>query len=57
MKMLKSYVENGITVTVYPEKVVKRRLWQKNDTFYAAKMRVGDDVGMFSAYSRKPGKA
>jgi hypothetical protein len=57
MKMLKSYVENGIIVKVYPEKKVKRLLWQKNDTFYAAKMRVGDDVGMFSAYSRKPGKA
>lgn len=57
MKMLKSYMENGVLVKVYPEKKVKRTPWQKNDTFYTAQMRVGESLGMFAMFSRKPGKA
>lgn len=57
MKMLKSYMENGVLVKVYPEKKVKRTPWQKNDTFYTAQMRVGESLGMFAMFTRKPGKA
>lgn len=58
MKPIKSYVENGITIVVYPEKQIKRRLWQKNDTFYSAKMRVEDGMGgLFTPMTRKAGKA
>lgn len=56
MKAIREYVENGITVKVYPEKKVKRKLWQKNDTFYSALMRVEDDC-CFAGFSRKAGKA
>ena len=52
-----SYEENGVKITVYPEKQKKRTLWQKNDTFYAAKMRVEDNNGLFTTFSRKSGKA
>ena len=57
IKPISSYVENGVKVTVYPEKPVKKRLWQKNDTFYSAKMRIEDGNGMFANFSRKAGKA
>jgi hypothetical protein len=51
-----SYVENGVTITVYPEKQVKKRLWQKNDTFYSTLMRIPDG-SCFANFSRKAGKA
>jgi hypothetical protein len=54
---ISSYVENGLTINVYPEKKVKRRQWQKNDTFYSAKMRIEDGNGMFANFSRKAGRA
>jgi hypothetical protein len=57
MKPIKTYVENGITISVYPEKQIKRRMWQKNDTFYSAKMRVEESGTMFTAMTRKAGKA
>jgi len=57
MKMLKSYVENGITINVYPEKKVKRPVWIKNGSFYASKLRVGEELGMFAPFTRKAGKA
>jgi adenine deaminase len=57
MKMLKSYVENGITINVYPEKVVKRNVWIKNGSFYASKMRIEEPGTMFTPMTRKAGKA
>lgn len=57
MKPVKTYVENGITIVVYPEKKVKRNVWIKNGSFYAAKMRVGEELGMFAPFTRKAGKA
>jgi hypothetical protein len=57
MKPIKTYVENGLTIVVYPEKQIKRRMWQKNDTFYSAKMRIEDGNGLFAQFSRKAGKA
>ena len=57
MKPIKTYIENGLTIVVYPEKKVKRRMWQKNDTFYSAKMRIEDGNGLFAQFSRKAGKA
>lgn len=57
MKPIREYIdENGITIKVYPEKKTKKRLWQKNDTFYSAKMRIEDD-SCFASFSRKAGKA
>ena len=56
MKAIKEYMENGVLVKVYPEKKTKRKLWQKNDTFYGALMRIDDD-SCFASFSRKPGKA
>lgn len=56
IQAIASYTENGITVSVYPEKKVKRIPWQKNDTFYGAKMRIDDD-SCFASFSRKKGKA
>lgn len=57
MKPVRSYVENGITINVYPERKTKRQMWMKNDTFYSAKMRIDDDTGMFTSMTRKAGKA
>lgn len=57
MKPIKSYVENGITINVYPEKSVKRNVWIKNGSFYSSKMNVTENNGMFTPFSRKPGKA
>jgi hypothetical protein len=57
MKPIKTYVENGLTIVVYPEKHIKRRMWQKNDTFYAAKMRIDEPGAMFTPMTRKAGKA
>lgn len=56
-ELINTYTENGVVIKVYAEKQVKRVPWQKNDTFYAAKMRVEDDNGLFTTFSRKPGKA
>lgn len=57
MKPIKSYIENGITIVVYPEKKVKRPVWIKNGSFYASKLRVGEELGMFAPFTRKAGKA
>lgn len=57
MKPVRSYVENGIAINVYPERKVKRQRWMKNDTFYAAKMRIDDGSSMFTALTRKVGRA
>lgn len=46
----------GLFVKVYAEKPTKRRLWQKNDTFYSAQMRV-ENSSCFAGFSRKAGKA
>lgn len=56
IKPIKTYVEDGVTVTVYPEKKTKKRLWQKNDTFYSTMMRI-EDGSCFANFSRKAGKA
>lgn len=57
LKPLQEYIdENGVKITVYPEKQKKRTPWQKNDTFYAAKLRITDDSS-FARFTRKKGKA
>lgn len=47
----------NVMVQVYDSPKTKNRVWMKNDTFYSAKMRIGEDNGMFANFSRKPGKA
>ena len=44
-------------VNVYEQPKTKRTPWMKNATFYAAKMRIDENNGMFANFSRKPGKA
>lgn len=46
----------GCMVKVYPPKATKRTSWQKNDTFYGAKMRIDDDT-LFARFTRKAGRA
>jgi len=57
MKPIKTYIENGITIVVYPEKQIKRNVWIKNGSFYSAKMRIEEPGTMFTAMTRKAGKA
>jgi hypothetical protein len=57
MKPVRSYVENGITINVYPEKKVKKVRWMKNDTFYAALARIEPENPLFSSFTRKVGHA
>jgi hypothetical protein len=56
MKPVRTYTENDVTITVYPEKEAKHTKWQKNDTFYGQKMRITDDR-LFATFTRKAGKA
>ena len=58
MKAISTYVnEQGITVTVYPEKKVKRKAWMRGEAFLSQKMRIGDENDrMFARFSRKNGK-
>jgi len=56
MEALGSYWDGDVLVKEYPMKKVRRKLWQKNDTFYATKMRIIDDQ-MFAMPARKKGKA
>jgi hypothetical protein len=56
-KPISSYIENGIRIDVYEAPQKKRQMWMKNDTFYAAKMRIEEPGTMFTAMTRKPGKA
>lgn len=49
--------EDGVTVTVYPEKKVKRIPWQRGEAYLGMKMRIQEDTGtMFANFSRKNGK-
>jgi hypothetical protein len=57
MEPIDQYYEDGIKVKVYPEKKSKHRMWQKNDTFYAAKMRIPSNNSSFVSFTRKKGKA
>jgi len=57
LKPIGEYVENGVKITVYPEKETKHVKWQKNDTFYGTKMRITDDSNTFAHFTRKKGKA
>lgn len=58
MKAISTYVnEQGVTVTVYPEKKVKRKMWMRGEGFCGAKMRIPEDgERMFATFSRKNGK-
>ena len=58
MKAISTYVnEQGVTVTVYPEKKVKRRAWMRGEGYCGAKMRIPEDgERMFATFSRKNGK-
>lgn len=49
--------EDGITVSVYPEKKVKRIPWQRGETYLGMQMRIQEDTGaMFAKFTRKNGK-
>lgn len=58
MKPIGSYVNaEGITITVYPEKRVKRTVWMRGEAFLSQKMRIGDENDrMFARFTRKNGK-
>ena len=47
-----SYWDGDVLVTIYEAIVPKKRMWMKNDTFYAAQKRVDGD-GMFAQFTRK----
>lgn len=47
--------DQGYTVTVYPEKKVKRRPWQRGEAYLSQQMRISDDR-MFARFTRKNGK-
>ena len=57
-KPINTYFDEALQVfvEVYAEKPTKRRLWQKNDTFYSTQMRIPDG-SCFAMFSRKAGKA
>ena len=59
MKAQSSYYDAELkaTVTVYPEKKVKRIPWQRGEAFLGQKMRIGDENDrMFARFTRKNGK-
>lgn len=58
MKPIGSYVnDQGVTVTVYPEKKVKRIPWQRGEAYLSQKARIGDENDrLFARFSRKNGK-
>lgn len=56
-EVISTYTDaTGNLVKVYAEKKAKHPKWQKNDTFYGAKMRIEED-SCFATFSRKAGKA
>lgn len=58
MKPLTQYVDDqGITVTVFPEKKVRRKAWMRGEAWSGAKMRIGEDEDRcFVRFKRKNGK-
>lgn len=58
MKPIGTYVnDQGVTVTVYPEKKVKRIPWQRGEAYLSQKARIGDENDrLFARFSRKNGK-
>jgi hypothetical protein len=49
--------EQGVLVTVYPEKKVKRKAWMRGEGFCGAKIRIPEEgERMFATFSRKNGK-
>lgn len=49
--------EDGVTVNVYPEKKVKRIIWQRGEAYLGMKMRIPEDTGMVMfQFTRKNGK-
>lgn len=58
LKPIEQYVNSeGVTVTVYPEKKVKRKVWMRGEAFLSQKMRIGDENDrMFARFTRKNGK-
>jgi hypothetical protein len=58
MKPINQYTNaQGVLVTVYPEKKVKRRPWMRGEALFGAKMRIGDENDRcFVQFTRKNGK-
>jgi hypothetical protein len=58
LKPIEQYVNSeGVIVTVYPEKKVKRKVWMRGEAFLSQKMRIGDENDrMFARFTRKNGK-
>ena len=58
MKAISQYTnEQGVLVTVYPEKKVKRKAWMRGEGFCGAKYRIPEEGNrMFATFSRKNGK-
>lgn len=56
-KPIRTYEEHGVTVTVFPEKKVKRLPWQRGEAYLSMKMRLPDDAGsVMYMMTRKVGK-
>jgi hypothetical protein len=52
-----SYFEDGVLIQVCPYVPAKKRMWMKNDTFYAGKMRIEErDGNNFAHATRRKGK-
>lgn len=58
MKPIREYInEDGVKVTVYPEKKQKRTPWQRGEAYLGMKMRLPEDTGMVMfQFTRKNGK-
>lgn len=58
MQAISQYInDNGILVTVYPEKKVKRKAWMRGEGFCSVKARIPEEGNrMFATFSRKNGK-
>ena len=58
MQAISQYInDNGILVTVYPEKKVKRKAWMRGEGYCSVKARIPEEGNrMFATFSRKNGK-
>jgi len=58
MKPIREYTdEQGVKITVYPEKKVKRVPWQRGEAYLGMKMRIPEETGMVMfQFTRKNGK-
>lgn len=57
-KAISEYInKDGVKVTVFEEKKVKRIPWQRGEAYLGMKMRIQEETGtIMGSFSRKPGK-